>query len=111
MGGSIVVGKFTCALAGVGNGRSSEDSEDAFISAATTMPKSEGSLDFSSASSDSSYDSEEEYRLAQQEWEESLNQLQQLISVVLMPFIGKWLGRRWSYWGKSEGLYGLQYCI
>jgi hypothetical protein len=68
------------------------------------MPRSEGSLDFSSTSSDSSYDPEEEYRLAQQEWEESLEQLQQLVSIVLMPFVGKWLGRRWSYWGEFRDL-------
>ncbi|KAF9056488.1 hypothetical protein BJ165DRAFT_1522391 [Panaeolus papilionaceus] len=49
------------------------------------------------AASISSYDSEEEYKLAQEEWEESLRQLQQLFSIVLLPFFGKWLGRRWSH--------------
>jgi hypothetical protein len=63
------------------------------------MPKSEASLD--DLSSDTSYDADEDYRLAQQEWEESLQQLHQLLTVVLMPFLGKWLGRRWSYWGQS----------
>lgn len=67
------------------------------------MPESEASLDFSSTSSDTSYDSDDEdYRLAQKEWEESLDQLQQLVSVVLLPFFGKWLGKRWSYWGASS---------
>ena len=61
-----------------------------------TMPQSVMSLD--SLSSDGSYDSDDE-RLAQEEWEESLEQLAQLVSVVLLPFFGKWLGRRWSYWG------------
>jgi hypothetical protein len=65
------------------------------------MPKSEASLDLSSSSSETSYDSDEGFRLAQKEWEESLEQLQQLLSVVLLPFIGKWLGRRWSQWGAS----------
>lgn len=50
-------------------------------------------------SSVTSYDSDEEYRLAQEEWEESLEQLKQLVSVVLLPFVGKWMGRRWSHWG------------
>ncbi|KAF8912973.1 hypothetical protein CPB84DRAFT_1957372 [Gymnopilus junonius] len=59
------------------------------------MPSSVTSLD--DRSSTSSYDSDEEYRLAQQEWEESLQQLQQLVAVVLLPFFGKWLGRRWSH--------------
>lgn len=66
------------------------------------MPDSIDSLD-STASSEYSYDDdeEEELRLAQQEWEESLEQLQQLVAVVLLPFLGKFLGRRWSHWGMS----------
>jgi len=64
----------------------------------TTMPRSDASLDDASSNA-SSYDSDEEYRLAQEEWEESLQQLQQLFSVVLLPFVGKWLGRRWSHLG------------
>lgn len=63
------------------------------------MPRSIISLD-STASSDDSLDSDDEYQLAQQEWEESLAQLVQLVSIVLMPYFGKWLGRRWSYWGE-----------
>ncbi|KDQ63514.1 hypothetical protein JAAARDRAFT_120068 [Jaapia argillacea MUCL 33604] len=63
------------------------------------MPGSVSSLDSSSTtSSDDYYDSDDEYRLAQQEWEESIQQLQQLVSMVLLPFFGKWLGRRWSHW-------------
>lgn len=62
----------------------------------SSMPSSVASLDSSSASS---YNSDEEYRLAQEEWEESLEQLKQLVSVVLLPFVGKWMGRRWSHWG------------
>lgn len=38
-------------------------------------------------------------RLAQQEWEESLEQLQQLVAIVFLPYLGKFLGRRWSHWG------------
>lgn len=60
------------------------------------MPSSVASLD--TTGSDDSFD-EEEYRLAQEEWEESLGQLQQLVSIVLLPYLGKWLGRRWSHWG------------
>ncbi|RDB29120.1 hypothetical protein Hypma_015640 [Hypsizygus marmoreus] len=67
------------------------------------MPQSEASLD--DLSSNGSYDSDEEdYRLAQQEWEESLEQLHLLVSVVVMPFFGKWLGRRWSHWAYARYL-------
>lgn len=45
------------------------------------------------------WDSEEEARLAQEEWDESIRQLQLAVQVMLLPFVGKWLGRRWSYWG------------
>jgi len=68
------------------------------------MPKSEASLDLSSSSSEASYDSDEDFRLAQREWDDSLEQLQQLVSVVLLPFIGKWLGRRWSQWAFARYL-------
>ncbi|TEB39032.1 hypothetical protein FA13DRAFT_1785299 [Coprinellus micaceus] len=60
------------------------------------MPRSISSLSDDSRSTTSSYD-EDEYLLAQQEWEESLEQLQQLVGIVLLPFIGKYLGRRWSH--------------
>jgi len=60
------------------------------------MPSSDASLDDMSSTA-SSYDSDEEYRLAQQEWEESLHQLQQLVAIVLLPIFGKWMGRRWSH--------------
>ncbi len=42
----------------------------------------------------------DDYQLAQQEWEESIHQLQQLFSIVLLPLLGRYLGRRWSYWGQ-----------
>jgi hypothetical protein len=67
------------------------------------MPRSEASL--GDLYSDDSYDSDEDFHLAQLEWEESLQQLQQLFSVVVLPFFGKWLGRRWSYWGQPCDLY------
>ncbi|KAH8835274.1 hypothetical protein DL96DRAFT_1702272 [Flagelloscypha sp. PMI_526] len=54
-------------------------------------------IDIDSASDHSSIDEDEEYLLAQREWEESLAQLQQVVAVVLLPFVGKWLGRKWSY--------------
>lgn len=62
----------------------------------STMPNSVVSIDSYFSSDDSD---DEEYRLAQQEWEESLEQLAQIVSVALLPFLGRWLGRRWSYWG------------
>lgn len=37
---------------------------------------------------------------AQQEWEESLEQLQLLLTMVIVPFAGKYLGRKFAYWSK-----------
>jgi hypothetical protein len=62
---------------------------------------SDTSSETSSDVSDSSYDSEEEEAMIKEEWDESVRQMKMLFSIVLMPFFGKWMGRRWSYWGES----------
>ncbi|TFY71453.1 hypothetical protein EVG20_g1566 [Dentipellis fragilis] len=63
------------------------------------MPRSIDSLD-----SRSSYDPDDDLDIAQEEWEESLNQLVQVVSLVLFPYLGKWLGRRCSYWAYARYL-------
>ncbi|KAF3910601.1 hypothetical protein ABW21_db0203530 [Orbilia brochopaga] len=35
---------------------------------------------------------------AEQEWQESLKQLELLLTMVIVPFAGKWLGRRCAFW-------------
>ena len=62
-------------------------------------PESIESLDSDSYSGsyDDGYDSDDELRLAQLELEEKLSQLQLLFSVVLLPYFGKWLGRKWAH--------------
>ena len=57
--------------------------------------------DQSSSSSESSYDEDEEAAMIQEEWEESLRQMEMVLSIVIFPFFGKWYGRRFSYWGES----------
>ncbi|KAI5300753.1 hypothetical protein KEM55_005220 [Ascosphaera atra] len=42
----------------------------------------------------SDYDSD-----AEREWLENVQQLQQLFSLVLVPFFGKFVGRKCAYWG------------
>ncbi|CAD6586190.1 MAG: hypothetical protein CYPHOPRED_003442 [Cyphobasidiales sp. Tagirdzhanova-0007] len=34
---------------------------------------------------------------AQEEWEENIRQLQLALSVLILPTLGKYLGRRWAY--------------
>ena len=43
----------------------------------------------------------DDYSDAEEEWRESIAQLEMLLSMVLVPFIGKFLGRKCAYWGKS----------
>lgn len=49
--------------------------------------------DYLDEESESSYD-------ADLEWEESKEQIHMLMSMVIFPFVGKWLGRKFSFWGK-----------
>ncbi|KAL4960748.1 uncharacterized protein BDV14DRAFT_181827 [Aspergillus stella-maris] len=36
---------------------------------------------------------------AEAEWQESIEQLELLLTMVLVPFVGKFLGRKCAYWG------------
>jgi hypothetical protein len=62
------------------------------------MAKSVSSID-SSIHGTGDDEEDEEYALAQQEWEESLKQLSQIVSAVFLPYLGKWFGRRYAYIG------------
>lgn len=50
--------------------------------------------------SDISDYSDDGYSDAQEQWEESLRQLEQLVSFVLIPLIGKFFGRRAAFYGE-----------
>jgi peptidoglycan hydrolase-like amidase len=70
------------------------DNEDA-----TSTSGYSSSSNGSTSDSNDSYDSELlELQAAEQEWEENMRQLQLAVSVLILPTLGKWLGRRWSYW-------------
>jgi hypothetical protein len=49
---------------------------------------------------DDEYDEDEESAMIQAEWEESMRQLEAVVSIVLIPFFGKWWGRKWAFWGE-----------
>ncbi|KAL2865817.1 uncharacterized protein BJX67DRAFT_357449 [Aspergillus lucknowensis] len=40
----------------------------------------------------------DDYSDAEAEWQESIEQLELLLTMVLVPFIGKYLGRKCAYW-------------
>lgn len=63
---------------------------------------SSGILSSSDTDSDSEYESD-----AQKEWERSLDQLQLLLTMVMVPFIGKYLGRKFAYWSMFTSCHSL----
>ncbi len=36
-----------------------------------------------------------------EEWEELVQQMQQVLVAFLLPWLGRWLGRKFSFWGES----------
>lgn len=59
-------------------------------------------IDSLPSSDDSSDMSVSEYKSdAQKEWEASLQQLELLLTMVVVPYMGKYFGRKFAYWGKQ----------
>ncbi|KAI4147109.1 MAG: hypothetical protein L6R35_004105 [Caloplaca aegaea] len=88
----------------------SSDSQSSFVEA--TVPSPAASLsDVDSlpsspttssleASSDDGGDGEETD--AEREWKESLQQLELLLTMVVVPYVGKYFGRKCAYWGWAK---------
>jgi hypothetical protein len=79
------------------------------------MSNSESFIDHAMSSSDadeidslpssataSSADDDEYISDAEREWRESLQQMELLLTMVLVPYIGKYFGRKCAYWGTSS---------
>ena len=73
-------------------------------SPATSSPDDEiDSLPDSAPSDDIDNDDEEEEESdAEKEWKESLQQLELILTMVLVPYAGKYFGRKCAYWGESK---------
>lgn len=52
-------------------------------------------------SSDTTSATDEDHDDADREWRESLQQLELLLTMVLIPTIGKYFGRKLAFWSKS----------
>ncbi|KAL8731029.1 MAG: hypothetical protein Q9166_003680 [cf. Caloplaca sp. 2 TL-2023] len=50
---------------------------------------------------DDNTDDEEETD-AEREWKESLQQLELLLTMVVVPYVGKYFGRKCAYWGWAK---------
>jgi hypothetical protein len=62
---------------------------------------SEADIDSLPSSSSSSVDEEEYISDAEREWRESLQQMELLLTMVMVPYIGKYFGRKFAYYGTS----------
>jgi hypothetical protein len=62
-----------------------------------SLPSTESrtSLDEDEDDEDARYDSD-----AEREWRESLQQLELMLTIVVVPYIGKYFGRKCAYWGE-----------
>jgi hypothetical protein len=81
----------------------SDQSYDNIPRASSPSPSSDDldSLPSTSASTTSISPSDEEWQSdAEREWKESLQQLELLLTMVLVPYLGKYFGRKAAYWGK-----------
>jgi hypothetical protein len=60
------------------------------------------SLPDSASSDDIDSDSEDDdYSDAEREWKESLQQLELLLTMVVIPYVGKYFGRKAAYYGMN----------
>ncbi|KAI9758942.1 MAG: hypothetical protein M4579_002682 [Chaenotheca gracillima] len=61
--------------------------------------------DFLSSSSDNSSlgsDEDDEESDAEREWKESLQQLELLLTMLVVPYLGKYFGRKCAYWSWAK---------
>ena len=52
----------------------------------------------------SEVDSEEEDRRVAEEWRETVAQTYAIFNLVVIPYIGKIVGRKWAYWGELSSV-------
>ncbi|KAJ4399556.1 hypothetical protein N0V91_009381 [Didymella pomorum] len=55
-----------------------------------------------SSSTSSSVDDDEYVSDAEREWRESLQQMELLLTMVMVPYIGKYFGRKFAYYGWAK---------
>ncbi|CAJ2502913.1 Uu.00g103070.m01.CDS01 [Anthostomella pinea] len=65
---------------------------------AEESPSDNDEIDSLPSTSTESFVSDDDDYDAQKEWEHSLEQLQLLLTMILVPFAGKYFGRKFAYW-------------
>ncbi|KAL8682020.1 MAG: hypothetical protein Q9186_001896 [Xanthomendoza sp. 1 TL-2023] len=71
-------------------------------SPSTTEVDSLPSSPTTSSLEDDHTDDEGDESDAEREWKESLQQLELLLTMVLVPYVGKYFGRKCAYWGWAK---------
>ncbi|KAH6633185.1 hypothetical protein C7974DRAFT_392320 [Boeremia exigua] len=67
------------------------------------VSSSEANIDsLPSSSTHSSADDDEYVSDAEREWRESLQQMELLLTMVMVPYIGKYFGRKFAYYGWAK---------
>ncbi len=78
--------------------------ESLYMVSQTSLLENDDELDsLPSLSTDEVYSDDEDD--AQAEWERSLEQVQMLLTMVLVPWMGKYFGRKFAYWSMSSDEY------
>jgi hypothetical protein len=77
----------------------SMENSDSFIEPPDSSDADE--IDSLPSSSTSSSDDDEYVSDAEREWRESLQQLELLLTMVVVPYMGKYFGRKCAYWGEQ----------
>lgn len=75
---------------------SSQDALDSDTESIASLPDSAPSDDI-----DPEFPSHEDESDAEHEWRENLQQLEMVLTMVAVPWFGKYLGRKFAYWSKS----------
>jgi hypothetical protein len=80
----------------------SMSNSDSFIEPAMSSSDADEIDSLPSSATSSSVDDDEYISDADREWRESLQQMELLLTMVLVPYIGKYFGRKCAYWGTSS---------
>lgn len=74
---------------------------ESFIEPPTSSSDADDIDSLPSSATASSADDDEYVSDAEREWRESLQQLELLLTMVMVPYLGKYFGRKCAYWGTS----------
>ncbi|KAI8941126.1 hypothetical protein NX059_002365 [Plenodomus lindquistii] len=78
------------------------DNSESFIEPLLSASEADEVDSLPSSPTSSTVDEEEYVSDAEREWRESLQQLELLLTMVMVPYLGKYFGRKCAYWGWAK---------